>query len=77
MIRGFASPVAAEEGVAAARRGCCRHLSLRWRPPPSLRRAGRTHGRPWDENVCFPVGREESVLKWYVQQTLFLSLISA
>lgn len=41
-------------------------LSLRWRPLASLRGAGRTRGRTWGKNVCFPVGREKTVLKWYV-----------
>lgn len=41
-------------------------LSLRRRPLASLRGAGRTRGRTWGKNVCFPVGREKTVLKWYV-----------
>lgn len=53
--------------MAAARRVCCRLLSLRWRPSASLPGAGRTRGKTSEESyVCFPVEREKAVLKWYV-----------
>lgn len=48
------------------RGGAVAGFSLRRRPPASLRGAGSSRGRTWDENACFPAGREKAVLKWYV-----------
>lgn len=66
MIHGSASPAAAGGRRGGRAAGLLPASLVTVAAARSLRRARRTGGKTLEENVCFSVGRETAVVKWYV-----------